>query len=61
VLLKAALLLLIAWLLGIVGVYNVGSLVHVLLLVGLMLLLLGMLKARDAATSTRTDSSISGK
>jgi hypothetical protein len=61
VLLKAALLLLIAWLLGIVGVYNIGSLVHVLLLVGLMLLLLGMLKARDAATSTRTDSSISGK
>jgi uncharacterized membrane protein len=61
VLLKAALLLLIAWLLGIVGVYSVGSLVHVLLLVGLMLLLLGMLKARDAATSTRTDSGTRGK
>ena len=60
-LLKAALLLLIAWLLGIVGVYNIGSFVHVLLLVGLMLLLLGILKARDAATSTRTDSSTGGK
>lgn len=60
-LLKAALLLLIAWLLGIVGVYNIGSLVHVLLLVGLMLLLLGMLKARDAATGTRTDSGTRGK
>ena len=33
-LLKAALLLLVAWLLGVVGVYNVGTLVHVLLLVG---------------------------
>ena len=54
-LLKAAFLLLIVWLLGIVGVYDVGSLVHVLLLVGLMLLLLGMLKARDAATNGRRD------
>jgi len=61
VLLKAALLLLIAWLLGIVGGYNIGSLVHVLLLVGLMLLLLGVLKARDAATRTRTDSGTRGK
>jgi hypothetical protein len=37
------------WLLGLVGVYRVGDLVHVFLLVGLMLLLLAMLKARDAA------------
>jgi hypothetical protein len=43
-------------LLGVVGVYDVGSLVHVSLLVGLMLLLLVMLKARDAAASDRTDS-----
>ena len=55
-LLKAAVLLLIAWLLGVVGVYNVGTLVHVLLLVGLMLLLLGVLKARDAAARGRPDS-----
>ena len=48
-LLKIALLLLGAWLLGVVGVYNAGTFVHVLLLVGLMLLLLAMLKARDAA------------
>ena len=54
-LLTAACLLLIAWLLGIVGVYDIGSFVHVLLLVGLMLLMLGMLKARDAATRARTD------
>jgi hypothetical membrane protein len=46
---KAALVLLAGWLLGLVGVYPVGDLVHVFLLVGLMLLLLAMLKARDAA------------
>jgi hypothetical protein len=44
-----ALVLLAAWLLGIVGIYNVGTLVHVLLLVGLMLLLLAFLRAREAA------------
>ena len=52
-LLKVALLLLLAWLLGVAGIYNAGSLVHVLLLVGLMLLLLGVLKARDSATRGR--------
>jgi hypothetical protein len=56
-LLTAACLLLIAWLLGIVGLYDIGTFVHVLLLVGLMLLMLGMLKARDAATRARTDPS----
>lgn len=49
-LLKAALLLLFAWLLGVLGLYRVGELVHVLLIVGLMLLLLAVLKGRDAAT-----------
>src|SRR5687768_5133880 len=39
VFLKVALLLLGAWVLGVAGVYNAGTLVHVLLLVGLMLLL----------------------
>jgi hypothetical protein len=46
---KIACGLLIAWLLGVLGVYHVGDLVHVLLLVGLMLLLLAFLRARDAA------------
>ena len=50
---KAAFILLAIWLLGrlldMVGVYRVGDLAHVFLLVGLMLLLLAMLKARDAA------------
>ena len=46
---KASFVLLSIWLLGLVGVYRLGDLVHVFLLVGLMLLLLAMLKARDAA------------
>ena len=48
-LVKIALVLLGTWVLGLVGVYNVGDLMHVLLLVGLMLLLLAFGKARDAA------------
>ena len=55
-LLTLALLLLAAWLLGVVGLYDVGTLVHVLLLVGLMFLLLGLLKGRDAATRRRSNS-----
>ena len=54
-LLKIAFVLLIAWLLGVVGLYRIGDLVHVLLLVGLMLLLLGTLKARDAAVDRGRD------
>jgi hypothetical protein len=44
-----ALVLLVVWLLGVLGVYTIGDLVHVPLLVGLMLLLLASLRARDAA------------
>jgi hypothetical protein len=50
-LLKAALVLLVVWLVGVLTPYDVGQLVHVLLLVGLMLLLLGFLKAREGATA----------
>jgi hypothetical protein len=46
---KVGLVLLAVWSLGLVGVYRVGDLFHVLLLAGLMLLLLGVLRARDAA------------
>jgi hypothetical protein len=46
---KSALVILSLWVIGMVGVYNVGELVHVLLLVGLMLLLLAFLRVRDAA------------
>ena len=48
-LIKGSIALLIIWLLGIFGVYRVGNLVHVFLLIGLMLLLVGVLKARDDA------------
>ena len=48
-LLKIAMVLLAAWLLGALGVYSIGDRVHVLLLVGGLLLLLGLLRVRDAA------------
>jgi hypothetical protein len=54
-LLKIAFILLIAWLLGVLGLYRIGDLVHVLLLVGLLLLLLGALKARDAVAAHGRD------
>ena len=41
-----AVILLIAWSLGIVGIYTVGSLVHVLLVVALVLFLVGFLNGR---------------
>jgi hypothetical protein len=54
-LLKIAFVLLIAWLLGVLGLYRIGDLVHVLLLGGLWFFLLGALKARDAAVARGTD------
>jgi hypothetical protein len=54
-LLKIAFVLLIGWLLGVLGLYSIGDLVHVLLLIGLMLSLLGALKAREAAAAPRRD------
>ncbi len=41
-----AVILLIAWLLGFVGIYTVGSFVHVLLVVALVLFLVGLLNGR---------------
>jgi hypothetical protein len=46
---KVAFVLLTLWLLGMVGVYPAGALVHALLLLGLMVLLMAFIKARDAA------------
>ena len=43
-----ALVFLLAWVLGLVGLYDVGDLVHVLLLIALWLLLLALAKGRDA-------------
>jgi hypothetical protein len=41
-----ALILFVAWLLGIGGVYAIGALVHVLLVIALALLIAGLLSRR---------------
>jgi hypothetical protein len=41
-----AVILLIAWLLGMVGTYTIGSFVHVLLVIALVLFLVGVLSGR---------------
>jgi hypothetical protein len=43
-----AVILLIAWLLGVVGTYAIGSLVHVLLVVAIVLFLLRLASGRRA-------------
>ena len=41
-----AVILLVAWLLGSVGIYTVGSFIHVLLVVAIVLFLVGLLSGR---------------
>jgi Family of unknown function (DUF5670) len=41
-----AVILLIAWLLGIVGTYTVGAFVHVLLIAAVVLFLVGLVSGR---------------
>jgi uncharacterized membrane protein (DUF485 family) len=41
-----AVILLIAWLLGIVGTYTIGAFVHVLLVVAIVLFLVGVISGR---------------
>ena len=41
-----AVILLVAWLLGFVGFYTVGSFIHVLLVVAIVLFLVGLLRGR---------------
>ena len=41
-----AVILLIAWLLGIVGTYTIGAFVHVLLVLALVLFVVGLLSGR---------------
>jgi hypothetical protein len=41
-----ALILLVAWLLGVVGTYTIGAFVHVLLVVAIVLFILGLLSGR---------------
>lgn len=41
-----AMILLFAWILGLVGVYTIGSIVHLLLVVAIVLFLVGLLSGR---------------
>ena len=41
-----AVILLVAWLLGVLGTYTVGAFVHVLLVIALVLCLVGLLSGR---------------
>jgi hypothetical protein len=42
-----AVLLLIAWLLGVVGTYTIGAFVHVLLVIAIVLFLVGLISGRE--------------
>jgi uncharacterized protein DUF5670 len=42
-----AVILLIAWLLGLVGTYTIGAFVHVLLVLAIVLFLIGLLSGRE--------------
>ena len=44
-----AVILLVAWLLGIAGTYTIGAFVHVLLVVALVLFVVGQLNGRRSA------------
>ena len=44
-----AVILLIAWLLGVVGTYTIGAFVHVLLAIAIVLFLVGLLSGRRTA------------
>ncbi len=41
-----AVILLIAWILGLVGTYTIGAFVHVLLVIALVLFIVGLLSGR---------------
>jgi uncharacterized membrane protein YtjA (UPF0391 family) len=41
-----AVILLVAWLLGFLGIYTIGAFVHVLLVVAIALFLVGLLRGR---------------
>jgi len=41
-----AVILLIAWLLGVVGTYTIGAFVHVLLVIAIVLFLVGLISGR---------------
>ena len=43
-----AVILLIAWLLGIVGTFTIGPIIHVLLVVALVLFVVGLMSGRNS-------------
>jgi hypothetical protein len=43
-----AVILLVAWLLGIIGTYTIGAFLHVLLVVAIVLFVVGLLSGRRA-------------
>jgi Family of unknown function (DUF5670) len=43
-----AVVLLVAWLLGLVGIYTIGAFVHVLLVAAIVLFIVGLLSGRRA-------------
>ncbi len=45
-----AVILLIAWLLGVVGTYTIGAFVHVLLVVAIVLFLVALLVSRNSGS-----------
>jgi hypothetical protein len=48
-----AVILLIAWMLRIVGIYTIEAFVHVLLVVAVVLFVVGLLAGRHSAVSNR--------
>jgi hypothetical protein len=55
-LLKLGAVLLVVWLVGLIFFVDIGDLRHLPLLLGLMLVLLGFLKARDAEIAAERES-----
>jgi hypothetical protein len=45
-----AVILLIAWLLGVVGTYTIGAFVHVLLVIAIVLFVVGVMSGRRSLT-----------
>ncbi len=44
-----AVILLVAWLLGMVGTYTIGAFIHVLLVIAVVLFLVGLISGRRVA------------
>jgi len=54
-LVKTSLVLLLAWVLGLLGVYDIGEYFHAFLFIGLMLLPIAFMRAKEAARRADAD------